>query len=149
MDIEKKRRRNACRQKLRQKTEDANENRTEEPVSDNEPTEAVAENRTEEPVSENASEMAGSNTDFTPHASDMFTLLCAQTRRHKIPAQLPDGVRTASKTGELDDVENDAAILYDTANDLIIVFMSEHLGDCEAAQGTIASLSRKIYDSYQ
>ena len=112
-------------------------------------TEAAAENGTEEPVSENASEMAGSNTDFTPHASDMFTLLCAQTRRHKIPAQLPDGVRTASKTGELDDVENDAAILYDTANDLIIVFMSEHLGDCGAAQGTIASLSRKIYDSYQ
>ena len=130
-------------------TEAATENRTEEPVSENAQTEAVAENRTEEPVSENASEMAGSNTDFTPHASDMFTLLCAQTRRHNIPAQLPDGVRTASKTGELDDVENDAAILYDTANDLIIVFMSEHLGDCEAAQGTIASLSRKIYDSYQ
>lgn len=133
----------------RVQTEAAAENGTEEPVSENAQTEAATENRTEEPVSENASEMAGSNTDFTPHASDMFTLLCAQTRRHKIPAQLPDGVRTASKTGELDDVENDAAILYDTANDLIIVFMSEHLGDCEAAQGTIASLSRKIYDSYQ
>ena len=130
-------------------TEAATENKIEEPVSENAQTEAAAENRTEEPVSENASEMAGSNTDFTPHASDMFTLLCAQTRRHKIPAQLPDGVRTASKTGELDDVENDAAILYDTANDLIIVFMSEHLGDCGAAQGTIASLSRKIYDYYQ
>lgn len=92
------------------------------------------------------------NTDdtaaLTPHASDMFSLLCAQTRRHKIPAQLPDGVRTASKTGELDDVENDAAILYDTDNDLIIVFMSEHLGDCGAAQSTIASLSRQIYDAY-
>ena len=85
---------------------------------------------------------------LTPHASDMFSLLCAQTRRHKIPAQLPDGVRTASKTGELDDVENDAAILYDTDNDLIIVFMSEHLGDCGAAQSTIASLSRQIYDLY-
>ena len=133
----------------RVQTEAAAENGTEEPVSENAQTEAATENRTEEPVSENASEMAGSNTDFTPHASNMFTLLCAQTRRHKIPAQLPDGVRTASKTGELDDVENDAAILYDTANDLIIVFMSEHLGDCGAAQGTIASLSRKIYDSYQ
>lgn len=87
-------------------------------------------------------------TALTPHASDMFSLLCAQTRRHKIPAQLPDGVRTASKTGELDDVENDAAILYDTDNDLIIVFMSEHLGDCGAAQSTIASLSRQIYDLY-
>ena len=91
---------------------------------------------------------ADEEVTLTPHASDMFSLLCAQTRRHKIPAQLPDGVRTASKTGELDDVENDAAILYDTDNDLIIVFMSEHLGDCGAAQSTIASLSRQIYDVY-
>ena len=99
-------------------------------------------------VSEDTS--ASSNTTaLTPHASDMFSLLCAQTRRHKIPAQLPDGVHTANKTGELDDVENDAAILYDTDNDLIIVFMSEHLGDCGAAQSTIASLSRQIYDAYR
>ena len=98
---------------------------------------------------DNTDETSTENTTaLTPHASDMFALLCAQTRRHKIPAQLPDGVRTASKTGELDDVENDAAILYDTDNDLIIVFMSEHLGDCGAAQSTIASLSRQIYDAY-
>lgn len=81
-------------------------------------------------------------------ASDMFNLLSAQTRLHKIPAQLPDSVSTASKTGELSDVENDAAILYDTDNDLILVFMSEHLSDCGAAQNTIASLSRQIYDAY-
>ena len=66
------------------------------------------------------------------------------------PIGLPDGAAWSLKFFlRLDDVENDAAILYDTANDLIIVFMSEHLGDCGAAQGTIASLSRKIYDSYQ
>ena len=102
---------------------------------------ASTEDDTDEITTENT-------TALTPHASDMFALLCAQTRRHKIPAQLPDGVRTASKTGELDDVENDAAILYDTDNDLIIVFMSEHLSDCGAAQSTIASLSRQIYDAY-
>lgn len=108
------------------------------------PSEAEAQENSEHPA-----ESSTENTAvLTPHASDMFSLLCAQTRRHKIPAQLPDGVRTASKTGELDDVENDAAILYDTDNDLIIVFMSEHLGDCGAAQSTIASLSRQIYDAY-
>ena len=105
-------------------------------------TEVLTETDTDSQASTTAAQTAQAN------ASDMFSLLCAQTRKHKIPAQLPDGVYTANKTGELDDVENDAAILYDTDNDLIIVFMSEHLGDCGAAQSTIASLSRQIYDLY-
>lgn len=119
------------------------EKTTESDLQSEQATENIAstEDDTDEITTENTAAL-------TPHASDMFALLCAQTRRHKIPAQLPDGVRTASKTGELDDVENDAAILYDTDNDLIIVFMSEHLGDCGAAQSTIASLSRQIYDAY-
>lgn len=119
------------------------EKTTESDLQSEQVTENIAstEDDTDEITTENT-------TALTPHASDMFALLCAQTRRHKIPAQLPDGVRTASKTGELDDVENDAAILYDTDNDLIIVFMSEHPSDCGAAQSTIASLSRQIYDAY-
>ncbi len=122
---------------------DTDEKTTESDLQSEQVTENIAstEDDTDEITTENT-------TALTPHASDMFALLCAQTRRHKIPAQLPDGVRTASKTGELDDVENDAAILYDTDNDLIIVFMSEHLSDCGAAQSTIASLSRQIYDAY-
>ena len=39
-------------------------------------------------------------------------LLAAQTRRNKIPAQMPSGVSIANKTGELSDVENDAGIIY-------------------------------------
>ena len=82
------------------------------------------------------------------HASDMYALLKAQTRQNKIPAMLPDGVKTANKTGELDNVENDAGIIYDTANDLVIVFMSQNLSSAGNAQNTIASLSRTIYDYY-
>lgn len=82
------------------------------------------------------------------HASDMYTLLKAQTRQNKIPAMLPDGVKTANKTGELDNVENDAGIIYDAANDLVIVFMSQNLSSAGNAQNTIASLSRTIYDYY-
>lgn len=126
-----------------QENRDTDEKTTESDLQSEQATENIAstEDDTDEITTENTAAL-------TPHASDMFALLCAQTRRHKIPAQLPDGVRTASKTGELDDVENDAAILYDTDNDLIIVFMSEHLSDCGAAQSTIASLSRQIYDAY-
>ena len=82
------------------------------------------------------------------HASDMYALLKAQTRQNKITAMLPDGVKTANKTGELDNVENDAGIIYDAANDLVIVFMSQNLSSAGNAQNTIASLSRTIYDYY-
>ena len=78
----------------------------------------------------------------------MLSLLAAQTRRNKIPAQMPAGVAVANKTGELSDVENDAAIIYNTSNDLVIVFMSEYLSEAGSAQNTIASLSRMIYDYY-
>ena len=82
------------------------------------------------------------------HAQAEFDLLAAQTRRNKIPAQMPSGVSIANKTGELSDVENDAGIIYNSSNDLIIVFMSENVLQPGTAQSTIASLSRQIYDSY-
>ena len=82
------------------------------------------------------------------HAQAEFDLLAAQTRRNKIPAQMPAGVSIANKTGELSDVENDAGIIYNSSNDLIIVFMSVNVLQPGTAQSTIASLSRQIYDSY-
>src|SRR5699024_9125447 len=81
-------------------------------------------------------------------ASAQFQLLAAQTRRNKIPAQMPADVSVANKTGELGDVENDAGIIYNVSNELIIVFMSENLTEVGSAQSTIASLSRQIYDFY-
>lgn len=83
-----------------------------------------------------------------PYADAMFDLLADQTRRNKIPAQMPEGVHVANKTGELSNVENDAGILYDTENDLVLVFMSENLSQPGSAQSTIASVSRQIYDYY-
>lgn len=82
------------------------------------------------------------------YAEEMFSLLAAQTRCNKIPAQMPEGVSVANKTGELSDVENDAGIIYNTENDLVLVFMSENLSQTGSAQSTIASISRQIYDSY-
>ncbi|MBQ8305449.1 MAG: serine hydrolase [Blautia sp.] len=80
-------------------------------------------------------------------ADAMFQLLKGQTRRHKIPSQMPSDVGVANKTGELDNVENDAAIIYNvpTGNDLVIVFMSQNVAPGNA-QATIAELSRFIYD---
>ena len=88
------------------------------------------------------------NQESDAHAQAEFALLAAQTRRNKIPVQMQSGVSVANKTGELSDVENDAGIIYNSQNDLIIVFMSENVPQPGSAQSTIASLSRQIYDSY-
>lgn len=88
------------------------------------------------------------NQESDAHAQAEFALLAVQTRKNKIPAQMPSGVSVANKTGELSDVENDAGIIYNSQNDLIIVFMSENVPQPGSAQSTIASLSRQIYDSY-
>ena len=61
---------------------------------------------------------------------------------------MPADVKVANKTGELSNVENDAGIIYDSLNDLVIVFMSENLSEVGSAQSSIASLSRQIYDYY-
>ena len=71
----------------------------------------------------------GSSEVSLAHADAMYALLNAQTRRNKIPAQIPEGVSVANKTGELADVENDAAIIYNTPKekDLVICFMSQNV----------------------
>lgn len=84
------------------------------------------------------------------HADAMYGLLKMQERRNKIPASLPEGVKVANKTGELDDVENDAGIIYNTAKgiDLVVCFMSENLSDTSSAQTAIAEDSHMIYGYY-
>ena len=85
-----------------------------------------------------------------PNAEAMYYQLKMQQRKNKIPAQMPDGVHTANKTGELNTVENDAAIIFDTAKgiDLVICFMSQDLNDTATAQNTIATDARAIYGYY-
>ena len=74
---------------------------------------------------------AGTAESTLAHTDAMYSLLKMQQRRNKIPANLPDGVKVANKTGELDDVENDAGIIYNTAKniDLVVCFMSQDLTD--------------------
>lgn len=84
------------------------------------------------------------------NADAMYYLLKMQQRKNKIPAQLPEGVHAANKTGELPNVENDAGIIFDTAKgiDLVVCYMSQNLSDTGAAQSTIAQGTRMIYGYY-
>lgn len=88
------------------------------------------------------------NDGALSHTEDMFNLLKAQERTGKIPAGVPsaDGAQCANKTGELSDVENDAAIIFNAPEaDYILCIMTQELGDPGAARETIIELSREIY----
>ncbi|MCI9198307.1 MAG: serine hydrolase [Lachnospiraceae bacterium] len=76
---------------------------------------------------------------------EMLEHLQGQQRRNKIPAQIPDGVTIANKTGELTGLEDDVAIVYGDKNPYIICFMTDGLTDSGTAVECIAEMSGKIY----
>lgn len=82
-----------------------------------------------------------------PCAEDMMSLLKQQERVEKIPAGVPDGVVVANKTGELDHVENDAAVVFAEDNPYILCVMSEKLGDTTSARQTIVNISAEVYNN--
>ena len=80
--------------------------------------------------------------------TEMLDLLKKQTRRSKIPAGLPSDVKCANKTGELNDVENDVAIVFSPSCDYIICVMSNDVPDTSDARSTITSLSSVVYNYF-
>jgi len=78
-----------------------------------------------------------------PHSSEMLNLLKQQTRTSKIPAGVPYGVQTANKTGELDLVQNDAAIVF-ADNPYVFCVMSENVGAGNGVSA-IVQFSKDVY----
>lgn len=66
-----------------------------------------------------------------------------QRRTGKIPAGVPDDVETANKTGELDNVDNDAAIVWSPSCTYILCIMSSNAG---GRIPEIVRLSGMVYD---
>ena len=73
------------------------------------------------------------------------SLMKQQERVSKIPAGIPGGVTVANKTGELTNVENDVAIVYDNTNPFIICVMSENLGNPGSARSAQTSIAGEVY----
>lgn len=83
------------------------------------------------------------------HSSQMISLLNHQTRTWKIPAGLPSSVRSGNKTGELDDVQNDAAIIYAPKKTYFLTIMSNKVKDGYHAIGMIKKMSSITYKYLQ
>lgn len=76
---------------------------------------------------------------------DFLDLLLKQNHINKIPAGLPEGTKCANKTGDTDEVQHDAAIVYSPGGDYIIAVMSTH---CGAAIPNIQSISKVVYEYF-
>ena len=80
-----------------------------------------------------------------PHSKDMIKYLMAQDRRNKIPDGVPKNVKCANKTGELEDVENDAAIVF-AAKPYILCVMADGVGDYQPPIDAISDISTVTYN---
>lgn len=80
---------------------------------------------------------------------DILNYMNHQERRGKIPAGIPSDVTVGNKTGELSDVENDAAIVYSANGPYILCIMSEDLSDAYEARQFIIKASKTIYEAMQ
>ncbi len=72
-------------------------------------------------------------------------LLFNQEHINKIPAGLPEGTICANKTGDTDEVQHDAAIVYSPGGDYIITVMSS---GCGAAITNIQNISETVYEYF-
>jgi beta-lactamase class A len=83
----------------------------------------------------------------SPAASDeMIAILRQQHFNEGIPAQLPPGVSVAHKTGWIDKIYHDAAIVYPPQHaPYVIVILTSGLSEKNAAPALVAALSSAIY----
>lgn len=76
----------------------------------------------------------------------MLEILQRQEDNTAIPAQLPHNLNIAHKTGELDGMNYDCAIVYGHSHDYILCIMAENVKDEPHAFYDMSSISLAIYD---
>lgn len=79
------------------------------------------------------------------HSKDMLNYLKNQTRKNKIPEGVPSNVLVANKTGELDDVQNDAAIVF-SKTPYILCVISDGVTDYQIPIDAVVDISEYTYD---
>jgi len=85
-----------------------------------------------------------------PPYSEMLSIMKDQQIKTKIHLYMPSDVIIASKTGELDDVENDVGIIFSKTSehpDIVIAVFSDGVTDGEKACDTIGQFVKSVYDA--
>lgn len=80
--------------------------------------------------------------------SEMIGILKAQEHTDLIPAQLPEEVEVAHKTGWISGVRHDAGIVFvPNGPTYVLVLLSRNLSDVPAGVEVLARISRVVYDA--
>jgi len=91
-------------------------------------------------------------TKFTPAAKDtMRANLIAQQFNTKLPRRIPigNGTIVAHKTGEINAVEHDTAIIEVNGKTAYIAALLYELSDCVAGQDALADIGRAVWEYLQ
>lgn len=77
---------------------------------------------------------------------EMIAVMLGQEDRTKIPRGLPPGIAVANKTGEIDGVRNDVAIV-DPAGEIpyVLVVLTKNLRNEGAGNAGISAISRRVF----
>lgn len=78
----------------------------------------------------------------------MLTALLDQQKRDKIPAGIPKVVKVANKTGETEDENHDAAIVYSEGGDYILAITVENPTFAWDMNDQVAEVSETVYDFF-
>ncbi|HET7037596.1 MAG TPA: serine hydrolase [Thermomicrobiaceae bacterium] len=78
-------------------------------------------------------------------SQEMLDLLGKQTINDRLPAGLPDSVRVAHKTGNLDDAIHDAGVIYAPKGPVIVVAMSDQIDNQDAVVAFMQELGQLAY----
>lgn len=78
----------------------------------------------------------------------MLDLMSQQTIRDRIPALLPSSAIIANKTGDLDDVLHDAAVIGTDKSDYIIVLMTKDSSDLNKTKDEMQKISQDVYNYF-
>lgn len=82
--------------------------------------------------------------------TDMIRILLDQRHNTLIPAQLPEGVKVAHKTGSITGVHHDSGIIFlPDGRKFVLVILSKGLENAEMATAAMARVARMIYDAVQ
>ena len=82
-------------------------------------------------------------------SAEILAYMKQQDRVGKLPAGVPEGVQTANKTGELEDVENDVALVFAENGTYIVCVMMSDLQDTSVGRSVIVDISKQIYNYMQ
>ena len=78
-------------------------------------------------------------------SAEMLELLSQQQIVYKIPAGVPEGVKSANKTGDADMRQHDVAIVYGPKTDYILCVMADNIYSKDRAIYKIQDISALVY----